>query len=161
MLESTSLSEYMIDLGGPVVAGKKKELVDKPVVVVESITRPLLADKLKYQDLPMLAVLVVHFLATMSSGEPADQTVSLAYIGITLLSLVSGYVSYRWPRLNKEVDLKNVIKSIQDRLQEAEQRREEAGKAWAEGKGVANVQKERSGLSLARGESSDDTDRSD
>lgn len=56
------MSEYMIDNGGPVVAGKKKDLEGKPVVVVESITRPLLADKLKYQDLPMLAILVVHFL---------------------------------------------------------------------------------------------------
>ena len=120
----------MVDNGGPVVAGKKKYLIDKPVVVVESITRPLLADKLKYQDLPMLAILVVHLLITMSSGETAnDQTVSLAYIGITLLSLVSGYVSYRWPRQTKEVDLKTVVKVIQDRVESAEKRREEVLKA--------------------------------
>ena len=149
----------MIDNGGPVVAGKKKELAKEPVVVVESITRPLLADKLKYQDLPMLAILVVHVLAAMSSGEQSDQTVSLAYIGITLMSLASGYVSYRWPRLSKEVDLKNVVKAIQDRLQEAERRRED--KAQPEGKGGGSMLKERSGLSVAHGESSDDTDRSD
>ena len=44
------MSEYMIDNGGPVVAGKKKDFPKEPVVVVESITRPLLADKLSSRD---------------------------------------------------------------------------------------------------------------
>ena len=129
VLESTSLSEYIIDNGGPVVAGKQKELLYKPRVIVESITRSLLADKLKYQDLPMLLILVVHLLATMGSEKSADQKVSLAYIGVTLTSLVSGYTSYRWPRLNKEVDLKSVVNGIQDRLQECQNRKEENAKA--------------------------------
>ena len=155
------MSEYMIDRGGPVVAGKKKDLVGMPVVVVESITRPLLADKLKYQDLPMLAILVVHFLATMGSVESAGQTASLAYIGITLMSLASGYASYRWPREAKQVDLKSVVKAIQDRLQEAERRREDAKEAQADGKTPAGLPNDRSGLSAAHADGSEDTDRSE
>jgi len=163
VLESTSLSEYMIEYGGPVVAGQKKELAEyeqerapvfKPPVVVESITKALLADKLKYQDLPMLIILLIHRLTTMLTDEPADQTATLAYIGITLMSLFSNYVSYRWPRETKEVDLKGVVAKIQDRLQEAENRREER----AMGKGSA---KDSQGVSVARGETSDDTDRSE
>ena len=159
MLESTSLSEYIIDNGGPVVAGKQKDLAHKPRVVVESITKRLLADKLKYQDLPMLAILAVHFLVLLSAGKNADQTVALAYIGVTLMSLMSGYTSYRWPRLNKEVDLKTVVTLVQDRLQEADKRREEA-KGYPDGKGAGSLAKDRSGLNSARGESSEDPDRS-
>ena len=73
----------------------------------------------------MLAILTLHLLAALSTGKNADQTVALAYIGVTLTSLMSGYTSYRWPRLNKEVDLKTVVTLVQDRIQEADKRREE------------------------------------
>ena len=106
----------------------------------------------------MLLILVVHLLATMGSEKSADQKVSLAYIGVTLTSLMSGYTSYRWPRLNKEVDLKTVVALVQDRIQEADKRREE-GKASPDGKGAGSP-KDGSGLNSGRGESSDDTDRS-
>ena len=48
LLESISLSEYMIPLGGPVVAGKPKEQIGKPKYVVENVNLPVIKDKLKY-----------------------------------------------------------------------------------------------------------------
>jgi len=59
----------MAEYGGPVIAGKKKDRPSTPTPVVKDITGTLLIHKLKYQDLPMLLILIVHVLATMS--EPA------------------------------------------------------------------------------------------
>lgn len=65
----------------------------------------------------MLLILVVHFLAAM--GEPADRwTVPLVQVGVTLLSILSGYTSYRWQRAEKGVDMKTIVKIIQERAQE-------------------------------------------
>lgn len=47
VLESTSLSEYIIENGGPVIPGKQKDLIGQPRVIVESITGPLLSARLK------------------------------------------------------------------------------------------------------------------
>lgn len=71
---------------------------------------------------------------------------------------MSGYISYRWPRTNKEVDLKNIVKLVQQRLQEAEQRREEA-KGSPDGKD-GPISK-RSVLASGSGESSNDTESED
>lgn len=85
----------MAEYGGPVIAGKKKDRPVTPTPVVKDITGTLLIHKLKYQDLPMLFILVIHVLATMS--EPAaQQIVPLAQVGVTVLSIMSGYISYRW-----------------------------------------------------------------
>jgi len=98
----------MLDFGGPVVAGKKKDQPkDKPVVVVEDIKSRLLLDRLKLQDLPMLFILTVHFLVhaihslhIKQAGKPimddGFDVVPVVQIGITCISIMSGYTSYRW-----------------------------------------------------------------
>ena len=127
-----SLSDYMAEYGGPVIAGKKKDRPVTPTPVVKDITGTLLIHKLKYQDLPMLFILVIHVLATMS--EPAaQQIVPLAQVGITVLSIMSGYTSYRWQRAEKGVDIKTIVKVIQDRAQEVAQRREDKEAGLLEG----------------------------
>lgn len=105
----------MIPLGGPVVAGKPKEQIGKPKYVVENVNLPVIKDKLKYQDLPILAILVVYLLISMSFEELKDATAIFAYIGITLLSVFSSYVSGSWERVTNEVDLALIIKKIGDR----------------------------------------------
>ena len=61
----------------------------------------------------MLAILVIHFLISMADKKQNLSIMGIAYIAITLLSLVSGYVSYRWSRCNKEVDLRTIIGLVQ------------------------------------------------
>ena len=75
----------------------------------------MIKDKLKYQDLPILAILVVYLLISMSFEELKDATAIFAYIGITLLSVFSSYVSGSWERVTNEVDLALIIKKIGDR----------------------------------------------
>jgi len=70
---------------------------------------------------------------------------------------MSGYISYRWPRTNKEVDLGTIVELVKDRLEEAEARREEA-KALPEKDGPIS---KRSVLGSGSGESSNDTESED
>lgn len=65
LLESTSLTEYMIELGGPVVPGKQKYFTEQKDVA-EALVTPILADRLKLQDLPMALIITVYFLASLS-----------------------------------------------------------------------------------------------
>jgi len=51
----------------------------------------------------------------MSFEELKDATAIFAYIGITLLSVFSSYVSGSWERVTNEVDLALIIKKIGDR----------------------------------------------
>jgi len=46
---------------------------------------------------------------------------------------MSGYTSYRWQRAEKGVDMKTVVKVIQDRAQEIAQRREDKEAGLLEG----------------------------
>lgn len=46
LLESTSLTEYMIELGGPVVPGKQKYFTEQKDVA-EALVTPILTDRLK------------------------------------------------------------------------------------------------------------------
>ena len=51
MLESTSLSEYMIELGGPITKNKPKEGIDPSIQAklnVKSISEQLISNKLKF-----------------------------------------------------------------------------------------------------------------
>ena len=125
VLDSVSLSDYMLDFGGPVVAGKKKDQPkDKPVVVVEDIKSRLLLDRLKLQDLPMLFILTVHFLvhAIIEAGKPPRgdglDVVPVVQIGVTCISIMSGYTSYRWQLEAKgvaHVDTRAIVDAIQAR----------------------------------------------
>jgi hypothetical protein len=64
-LESTSLSDYIYENGGPIVAGKAKDLPqDYKYPVQEKVNKQILSDKMKYQDVPMLAIMTIHFFAT-------------------------------------------------------------------------------------------------
>jgi len=72
VLESTSLSEYLIENGGPVIPGKQKDLVGQPRVIVESITSAMLIERIKFQDLPMLGILAVHFLLSMAAKKESE-----------------------------------------------------------------------------------------
>jgi len=121
----------MLDFGGPVVAGKKKDQPkDKPVVVVEDIKSRLLLDRLKLQDLPMLFILTVHFLVhaitqagnsnssyRYARGDGLD-VVPVVRIGVTCISIMSGYTSYRWQLEAKgvaHVDTRAIVDAIQAR----------------------------------------------
>lgn len=114
-LDSVSLSDYMIEYGGPVIPGKKKYLPQTPGPVVDDITARLLSDKLKFQDMPMAILLLVWVLASL--GAPAEnQIIPLVSLGVTILSILSGYTSSRWRSDPKGVDLRLIVRAIQERL---------------------------------------------
>lgn len=149
----------MIDLGGPIIPGKAKEAAKSPLANVKiiSISMTLLKDKLNFQDIPMLCILLVHFIVSLSSQDSSGQKIGLAYIGITTASVLSGYVSSRWARDSKRVDLHAVIKIVQDRQAEVKKRREDAAHG-ANGEKPGGIKL--TDLSVME-PSSDDTDRSE
>ena len=105
VLESTSLSEYMIELGGPIFKEKSINQIDpsKRYKVI-SITANLVKDRLKYQDLPMLVVLGIFLISHLNILSFFDMIVCFSQIGITILSALSGYASYKWQRNGKRID---------------------------------------------------------
>lgn len=153
-LEASSLSDYMVRLGHPVEADRyPRDAYVPPQPLpprVESIARPLVMDKLKYQDLPMLALLLLHFLASFA-GYQSSPTVSIVQIGITLVSLLSGYLATAWVGDvdGKGVDLMEVIVAVEERVAEAEQAR------------LAQAKSTRHLVSNTGDQSSNDTDRSE
>lgn len=100
----------------------------------------------------MLALLLLHFLASFA-GYQSSQTVSIVQIGITLVSLVSGYLAAAWVGdLDcKGVDLEEVIVAVEARVAEAEQARQAQGKGGKQPL-VSNAGED---------QSSNDTDRSE
>lgn len=120
ILESISLSDYIFENQGPILAGKKKEWPkDLKNVKVFHITNSLLHDKMRYQDFPMLAIMMIHFFATFGAENNAEFLVSLLQIGTTALSIFSGLVSLKWASNDKGVDLRMIIKEIEKRNEEA------------------------------------------
>ena len=96
ILESTSLSEYLIDYGSTIVPGKEKNLsVEKQYVF--SISDALVQDKLKYQDFPMICIFLFGFFVNMLSGGPFD-LVLVCFIGVTSLSMFLNYLTINTKR---------------------------------------------------------------
>ena len=54
-------------------------------------------DKMNYQDLPMLCILILAFLINMLQGGPFD-LVMICFIGITALSWLCSYLSLKSKR---------------------------------------------------------------
>jgi hypothetical protein len=52
----------------------------------------------------MIAVLIIHYIATMSNSAFKDPNI-LIYLAVTILSLLSGYVSKSWERENSGVHI--------------------------------------------------------
>jgi hypothetical protein len=75
VLESISLSDYMLAYGGPVVAGKLKNLpADHEMVTVDDMKLILLGERLKYQDFPMLVILISHCITHLATLPPKSMS---------------------------------------------------------------------------------------
>jgi hypothetical protein len=70
ILESVSLSGYILERGGPVVPGKLKDMPEnyEPIVLVD-VKKLLLWERIKYQDFPMIVILVIHLISHMATGS--------------------------------------------------------------------------------------------
>ena len=108
----------MIENGGPIIPGKEKNIGDQKKLEVLSISEILMKDKMNYQDLPMLCILVLALLTTILSGGPFD-LVCVCFIGITALSLSCNYLSLKTQRDQKGVDKNTVVSLIRDRMEVA------------------------------------------
>ena len=124
VLESTSLSEYMIDLGGPVVPGKIK-LNKSQQDVAETLTYPIMKNRLKLQDLPMALVFIVFLITSLSSSSNMEMIIILIYTAVTLLHALCCYIAQAWPRNAKHVNYQLVSNEIQERIEYYDQKREE------------------------------------
>lgn len=69
LFESSSLSEYMIQNGEPYYAGKYKPIEGQEKILVQSINIILIKEKFYYQDLPMIVILIFHYVLTMSNSS--------------------------------------------------------------------------------------------
>lgn len=133
-LEATSLSDFMVRLGHPVVVDREQRdaylAPPPPPPKVEAIGRPLVLDRLKFQDLPMLALLLIQLLASFA-GYGSSQTATLLVIAVTLASILSGYLAISWvsDTDGKGVDIAEVIVAVEERAAEAEQARATQAKA--------------------------------
>jgi len=80
VLESISLSDYMLAYGGPVVVGKLKnlpadhEMVKRYKVTVDDMKLILLGERLKFQDFPMLVILISHCITHVATLEPKSKS---------------------------------------------------------------------------------------
>lgn len=97
ILESTSLSEYMIEYGSNIVPGKEKYLPHGEKYEVYSISDALVEDKMKHQDLPMICIFIIGFLINMLSGGAFD-LVLIIFIGVTALSMSLNYITIKTKR---------------------------------------------------------------
>jgi hypothetical protein len=116
-LESTSLSDYIYENGGIIVAGKAK---DRPKDFVnpevKTISTQILSDKMRYTDLPMLAIMVFQFFATFGeSTKSIEMIVSLVQIACTILSILSAWISLKYNGNVKGVDIRQIRKMIDER----------------------------------------------
>jgi hypothetical protein len=95
ILESTSLSEFLIDYGSTIVPGKEKYPAPERHEVY-SISELLYKEKTLYQDLPMICLLCFSFLISVSSG--VFDLVTVCFIGVTGVSMVLNFLSMKSPR---------------------------------------------------------------
>ena len=120
-LESTSLSEYIIENGGPIQPGKEKYLDLSKKVKVYPIQEVLMKDKYYCQDIPMFFVLTAHLLLTLSIDGVFD-LICVCYIGITLLSITTAKLSLGWKRDTSGVDSGLITEFIRAKLSEFEEK---------------------------------------
>lgn len=95
-MESTSLSEYLIDYGSNIVPGKDKNPLGVRYEVF-SISDALVEEKMKYQDLPMICIFIIGFLINMLSGGAFD-LILVCFIGVTGLSMFFNYMTIKTKR---------------------------------------------------------------
>ena len=92
-LEAISLSDFMVRLGHPVIVEREQrdfyQVAPKAPPKVEAIGLPLILDRLKYQDIPMIVLIVLQSLISFSSYGTV-QPASLLVVIITLVSVLNG-----------------------------------------------------------------------
>ena len=109
----TNVTDVEIWYGTPITLAKKKDDIDEGEEIrIHDITTSLLNDKMKYQDFPMISIMLIHFISTLGSGNTAEFSVSLIQILSTALSILSGMVSLRWAQEGKGIDIRNIIRLI-------------------------------------------------
>lgn len=126
-LESTSLSDYIYENGGPIVAGKAKDLPqDYKYPVQKKVNKQILGDKMKYQDVPMLGIMTIQFFATFGEGTKSiEMVVSLVQIACTVLAILSAYIDLKFDANVKGVNIKQIQDKVKEREQEFEARKKE------------------------------------
>ena len=106
----------MIEIGGPVVAGKAKDNIGKPTIKVSSISREIMHARMKYQDIPVLCIASIYTLLRFFHNVSLSELIALlVYIGLTCTQILCEYTSLKWTRISKEVDLPHIIKAIKAR----------------------------------------------
>lgn len=65
----------------------------------------------------MVIILICHYISTIGNYSSFTDPNTLIYLIITIVSIVSGYISLSYPRSNKEVDVETVYNLLQDRLE--------------------------------------------
>ena len=63
----------------------------------------------------MIVILLCHYISTIGSSSSFMDPNTIIYLIITIVSIMSGYISISYPRLNKEVDIETVYNLIQER----------------------------------------------
>lgn len=94
LLDSISMSEYMLDLGEPVTAKKSRKDDDDEVELpsVKPINVDMLTEKMKYQDLPMSCAITAQIITALVVAEGAEVMESIVFLVITLLSMLVSYL---------------------------------------------------------------------
>lgn len=118
LLDSTSLSEYMLDLGEPVTAKKSRKDDEDEVELpsVKPINIDMIIEKMKYEDIPMGCAITAQIISALVVGEGADVTYSLVYLVITLLSIFVSFLISSQERDNKIIDTNTIVMTVQGRI---------------------------------------------
>lgn len=122
-LEAISLSDFMVRQGQPVVVDREqRDFYTAPPAAppkVEAIGLPLVLDRIKYQDLPMLFVILLQSLISFASYG-SSQIASYLVLIITLVSLLNGYLAKVWVSDvdGKGIDVAEIIAAVEKRMAE-------------------------------------------
>ncbi len=70
----------------------------------------------------MIAILLCHYISTIGNSSSFMIQDTIIYLIITIVSVLTGYISLTYPRENKEVDTETVYNIIQERLEQYEKK---------------------------------------
>lgn len=81
----------------------------------------ILKDKMKFQDFPMLAIMIIQFFASFGEGTKSiEMIVSLIQIACTFLSIMSAWISLKWNKNVKGIDLNLIQNKLIERKNQIE-----------------------------------------
>ena len=109
MLESLSLSDHMLfdDTKRP----KDDEYDGPELPVVEPISKEITLDKMWYQDLPMVVILLAHMILCLSNNRP--MLGSLLYLVLTIVSATVCYFMSRPQDKKVIMDLQKIVDTFE------------------------------------------------